>query len=129
MIADTSFLVALFIPEDELHNKAISLLETLKTKEILILDRVLEELFTVLTYKKGIIYSLEVLTKINKNKIFSIYNIDETESHLVLELATKLHKKLSFVDYAVISFTLKNNDLLLCFDEEMNKLIKILKSK
>jgi len=129
MIADTSFLVALFIPEDELHNKAISLLETLKTKEILILDRVLEELFTVLTYKKGIIYSLEVLTKINKNKIFSMYNIDETESHLVLELATKLHKKLSFVDYAVIYLTLKNNDLLLCFDEEMNKLTKIFKSK
>ncbi len=130
MIADTSFLVALFLPEDELHNKAIIKLEKVKDSEdILILDRVLEELFTVLTYKRGMQYAGNVLSKLDKNKNFFIFRLDENEWFYVIQLAVNTNKKLSFVDYAVISLALKNNEELLCFDEGINKLVDVLRPK
>lgn len=130
MIADTSFLVALFLPEDELHNKSIIKLEKVKDSEdILILDRVLEELFTVLTYKRGMQYAGNVLNKLDKNKNFFIFRLDENEWFYVIQLAVNTNKKLSFVDYAVISLALKNNEELLCFDEGINKLVDTLRPK
>ena len=129
MIVDTSFLVALFIVEDELHSKAISQLEELENKELLVLDRVLEETFTVITYKKGINYMFSVLEKINKNTSFLISRLENNECCSVLELALKINKKLSFVDYAVLYLALKTNDSLLCFDVELNKLVILLKNK
>jgi len=99
MIADTSFLVALFIEEDELHEKSINELEKNK-KEILITDRILEETFTVICYKKGVDYAL-----------------------MIYEIIKKFRKKLSFADYTVIYLALKDNEKILCFDEELNKTI------
>ena len=46
MIADTSFLVALFLAEDELHDKALGNLINYKQEKIIIPDRVLEETFS-----------------------------------------------------------------------------------
>src|SRR3989344_2488667 len=122
MIADTSFLVALYIGEDELHEKAFSKFEILTNEDILILDRVLEETFTVITYKKGIRYALNIIEKINKNKNFIIHRLDDNEFMSLTNLALKLNKKISFVDYAIINFFIKNQDSLLCFDEEINRI-------
>lgn len=127
MIADTSFLVALFIVEDHLHDKALTKLETLKSSRIIISDRVLEETFTVLTYKKGIEYALTIIEKINKNKEFDIHKLDREEGNFIIELAIKIRKKISFVDYSVIYTFLKIREELLCFDEDLLKIVKSLR--
>lgn len=127
MITDTSFLVALFLKDDDLHKLAIDKFN-LMSEEIVVLDRVFEETFTVLTYKKGIEYGLEVLNKIESNKEFSIYKINDIEWISTIEFMKKLKRKLSFVDYLVIYFALKNHhNKILSFDKEMNKVINSIK--
>ena len=128
MIADTSFIVALSLAEDHSHTKAISLLEQFDVhhEQILILDRVLEETFTVLTYKRGVTYALDIIEKFSKNKNIHIHKLDDNEWSSVLQLAVKLQKKLSFVDYSILYLYLKFREPLLCFDEEIIKLTKTL---
>ncbi|HLC86176.1 MAG TPA: PIN domain-containing protein [Candidatus Nanoarchaeia archaeon] len=122
MIADTSFLVALFIEEDELHEKSINELEKNK-KEILITDRILEETFTVICYKKGVDYALMIFEKLKNNKDIIFYQLSEEEIKKIYEIIKKFRKKLSFADYTVIYLALKDNEKILCFDEELNKTI------
>ncbi len=128
MIADTSFLVALFLAEDELHESAKKELERCKEEQILILDRVIEETFTVLCYKKGLDFSISVVEKLNKNKKILIYRLDEKEFESIIELAKNVKKKLSFVDYSVIYLNIKIGERLLCFDNEIIKVVKNMNS-
>ena len=123
MIADTSFLVALFIEEDELHNEALNELENNK-EELTIPDRVIEETFTVLNYKKGIDYALGILQKLDNNKDINIKSYNEKEWNSIIQLISKVRKKLSFVDYTIIYECLRTNEKLLCFDKEIIKTIK-----
>ncbi len=130
MISDTSFLIAFFLPEDELHDMAISKLKVLKLGDNIIISRsVLEETFTVLTYKRGVKYALNILELLEKNKNFLLLNSDENEWVAVINLAKNLKKKLSFVDYSVINLVLRTNEDLLCFDDELNKIVKVLNSR
>jgi len=122
MIADTSFLVAFFLDEDEFHDKAVKELELLNTK-IVISDRVLEETFTVLNYKKGINFVLNVIEMLERNNDIIIYKIGEKDWDSIFNLIKQLNKKISFVDYSVIYLSLKIGEKILCFDDEMNKII------
>ncbi|MBS3152646.1 PIN domain-containing protein [Candidatus Woesearchaeota archaeon] len=123
MIADTSFLVALFLAEDELHDKALGNLINYKQEKIIIPDRVLEETFTVLVYKKDINYALEVIDKLGKNNDIILYRIEEVDWTAIIRLVNKVKKKLSFVDYSVIYLCIKNGEKALCFDNEINKIV------
>lgn len=123
MILDTSFLVALFIKEDELHEKAMDLIEKLENQKLLLPDRVLEETFTVLSYKKGVKFALEVLNKLSINKDIINYRFNEAEYETILRLIKKLKKRLSFVDYIVVYLCLKNSERPLSFDEDIKRLV------
>ncbi len=123
MIVDTSFLVALFIPEDELHEKALNEIEN-NNIELIIPDRVIEETFTVMCYKKGLDYALDILEKLKINKDVIIRTINEEEFELIINLAKKLKKKLSFVDYVVIYLALNDRYKILCFDDQIIKIFK-----
>ncbi len=41
-----------------------------------------------------------------------------------MELAIKLKRKISFVDYSLIYFYLRTRDKVISFDSELNKIIK-----
>ena len=124
MIVDSSFLIALFIEEDELNERAIEFLERNKEESLLLLDRVLEETFTVITYKKGIDSALSAVEDLQKNKNIIIHKIEENEFNSIMELAIKLKRKISFVDYSLIYFYLRTRDKVISFDSELNKIIK-----
>ncbi len=125
MIADTSFLIALFLPEDELHEKAIEVLSK-NISSIVIIDRVLEETFTVLCYKKGLKFCLEVIAKIKNNKDIILAKFDEKEINAIFNLAIKINKKISFVDYAVLYYQMTFGEGILCFDNELINISKAL---
>jgi len=125
MIVDTSFLVAFFLNEDELHEKAVNNFKNVN-EHLIIPDRVLEETFTVICYKKGILYSLEILNKLKNNKDVIIYKIDYKECELIFDFAADLKKRFSFVDYIILYLTLNIPEKLLCFDDELIKTAKTL---
>ena len=47
------------------------------------------------------------------------------EHETIFQMIKKFKKKLSFVDYTVIYLALKNNGKVLCFDNQILKIIKI----
>ena len=123
MIADSSFLIALFLEEDENHD--IALKEFDENKGIItILDRVLEEIFTVFTYKKGIAFSIEAVEKILINKRFLIYYFDSGEHKAIFRLIKKVNCRISFIDYCVAYLAIIKNKSLLCYDAEINNIAK-----
>ena len=125
MIVDTSFLVAFFIPEDELHAESLQIITEIKESANLIIpNRVIEELFTVLVYKKSVQYALEIIRKLENNRNIFIYEIDEEERKVIIRMVQRYRIKMSFTDYVVAYLTLKNNEELLCFDKQVNGFVR-----
>ncbi len=123
MIADTSFLVAIFIPEDDLHKRAIKLAKEI-SGEIIIPFNVLEETFTVITYKKGVLFALQTMEKLEKNERIYFYRLEEDEWSSIKQLIRRFQRKMSFVDYIVVYLSLKNRERVLCFDRQILQLVK-----
>ncbi|MBS3136977.1 PIN domain-containing protein [Candidatus Woesearchaeota archaeon] len=119
MIADSSFLIALFIEEDGNHENAIIDFSNVGDNIILIPDRVLEETFTVVTYKKGILYTIGVLERIRLNKKCVIYHLSASEQEAIIALINKLKIRISFIDYCVAYLTIAKDEELLCYDKEI----------
>ena len=74
---------------------------------------------------KGLNYSLNSLNKLFINKDIKIYILLDMEHETIFQMIKKFKKKLSFVDYTVIYLALKNNGKVLCFDNQILKIIKI----
>ncbi|MBI5393228.1 hypothetical protein HZA96_05135 [Candidatus Woesearchaeota archaeon] len=128
MIADSSFLIALFLEQDENHDNAIIDFSKVITDLILIPDRVLEEVFTVVTYKNGILYAIKVLERIKLNKRCFIYHLNSSEEEAIFALINKLKIRISFIDYCVAYLTIIKNEELLCYDQEIISFKKKYKS-
>ncbi len=128
MIADSSFLIALFMEEDEHYNKACEEFFNCKNQKILIPDRVLEEVFTVFTYKRGIIFAIAVLEKINQNQCFVFYNIDLIEQKRIFQIIKETKTRMSFIDYCIAYLTVSRSESLLCYDQGIKNFIKKYKS-
>lgn len=124
MIVDTSFLVALFLPEDVHHQKAVSLLQKNKNHVLIIADRIIEEMLTVLIYKRNSSYALRILHKLQSNKMVQIYSVDSAVQRMVFDLIKKVGKRLSFADYVVVFLAQCYGVDVLCFDKEIKKAVK-----
>ena len=123
MIADSSFLVALFNANDPLHTRAAA---DLASSEALLTipDRILEETLTVLSYKFGWKHSLGVLDKIRENRRFEIRHLSEDEWARVIAISAEAEKKISFPDYVVIYLSRSEGTLPLTYDAQIVKLAK-----
>ncbi|MBI4399196.1 PIN domain-containing protein [Candidatus Micrarchaeota archaeon] len=119
MIVDSSFLVPFFIEEHEFNKRALQEIKKHIGEQLVVLDRVLEETFTVITYKKGIAYALDVLEQLEENKDVIIFRLDGEDFYSIIELIRDLKTKLSFVDYAVLHLSISRKEMLLCFDEQL----------
>jgi predicted nucleic acid-binding protein len=124
MIADTSFLVALFLANDEHHEKAVKMSLEGKNEEIIILDRVLEETFTVLAYKKDIEFAVECIGKLRSNRRVLVYRLDAPEEEEIFEIARDIGQRMSYVDYAILLVSKKHGQKALTFDRQLEKEIK-----
>lgn len=124
VVADTSFLYALFNDDDEHNLRSLLDFERLKDEKILVPDRVLEELFGITTYKKGIGHAFLTLDKISSNRSFLVYYIGAEEQEAIFQLARVERKRLSFVDYAAVYLARRNKERLLCFDRQLSGLLR-----
>ena len=124
MIADSSFLVAFFHPDDLSHSKAVDQFSSMSGTTVIIPDRILEETFTVLTYNKGLEFALEVLKRIHFNSELAIYPVTQHETNEIFILAETIKKKISFADYCVVYLCNKLDMKPLCFDKQILSLLK-----
>lgn len=124
MIVDASFLVALFLPEDVHHEKAVKVLKQHKDHVLIIVDRIIEETMAVLIYKKSIHYAFQVLQRLQANKMVHMYDIDARLQKDIFELMQRVGKRLSFTDYVVVFLARYYGVYALCFDKEILKLAK-----
>jgi len=128
MIADSSFLVSLFLPEDMNHENAKK--EYTKYDEYLLIPVcVLEETVNVLIYKRGFDFSLRVSDELLQNERIIVYYPDEDEILETIELMNKTKKKMSMIDYEVAYFAVQKKEALLCFDKQILSLVKLLNRK
>ena len=142
MIVDSSFLISLIIGDDELHKKAVEILEKRRGVKLEIPAPVLWETLTVLNYKKGVKLTVKIYNKKGARekteKIFNSLNqyknvlFVEIDDNFFLEAIRFMFSrklKISVVDAVVILLSIKEKKDLLTFDKEMIKIIKKLKNK
>ena len=124
MIADSSFLVSLFYNGDPLNKKADAIFNSLGDEKIILPISVIEETFTVLSYRAGTELALGFLQSTQENKDFLAYYLTPEEWQEIPKLACALKKKLSFADYFVIYLCKKTGEKPLCFDRQLLSILK-----
>ena len=122
MIADSSFLISFFTPEDVNHRRALD--EAIKdpANVFVVPDRVLEETVTTMTYKRGVGCALDLMNKLQKNRQFIIRPTREEEVKATFERIQQIQRKLSFIDYLVVEISLGLQTPLISFDRQLKAL-------
>ncbi len=123
MIADSSFLVALFHPDDKFHSKAVSEFAS-NEATITVPDRIVEEVLTVFSYRKGWKHALQILGKMRSNSRFEFRRLSERDWGGVIEMSVSIAKKISFADYVVLYLSSAEDQLPLTYDRQMLKAAK-----
>ena len=123
IIADSSFLVALFMPNDKNYDEAKRGFAQVKDR-IFVSNIILYETLTVINYKATAEEKRTVYDKIMSNKIFMINNLNETELEEILFDFLSYSNKLSFEDVSVIYLAKKSNSEVLAFDGGIHTAIK-----
>jgi predicted nucleic acid-binding protein len=123
-IGDTCYLYALFNESDALNQKARDDFREREGETIIVPDRVLEELFGITAYKRGIGMALETIKRILTNSGFAIYYMEEYEESEVFRMAEGIGKDISYVDYAILYLSKKRNEGMLTFDRQLLGLSK-----
>ena len=127
IIADSSFLVALFLKEDVNHGKAVELFK--KQGEFLVLDYALGETMTVIVYKRGIDFAKEAYDKIKANEAFDVHQISQDDIEHSYEFLFSRKKKLSFVDSIIIHFAVSRKMDIAAFDRQIGSVFRKVKKK
>ena len=117
-IADSSFLVSLFLPFDVNHEKAKKQFVEVKDK-IFIPNIILYETLTVLTYKGSPEEKKFTYEKIKSNKNFIIDHLSSSELDEILEEFISSKRKISFEDHSIINIAKKGNLKILSFDKQI----------
>ena len=123
MLADSSFLVSLFLPSDTNHEKAKKLYSNCRGY-MLIPISVFEETSNIVIYKRGMAACIEMMEQILLNEDIIVYYPDEAEMLEVFELMKKKQKKMSVIDYEVAYLAAQKKEKLLCFDKQILSLAK-----
>ncbi|MCD6482812.1 MAG: PIN domain-containing protein [Candidatus Aenigmarchaeota archaeon] len=121
-VVDSSFLVALFLPEDVNHKKAKEIFE--KEDLFMVPFDIIKETLTVITYKKGIEYSSKIWDFISSSNSFEIAL---GSSEKIVNFYLSLKKKISFFDASVLYFALTNKAEPCTSDKQLMKVWKTLR--
>ncbi|MBU0527626.1 PIN domain-containing protein [Candidatus Micrarchaeota archaeon] len=123
IVADSSFLVSLFLPNDINHSEAKEIF-TKTTDKIFISNIILYETLTVINYKGGNREKSDAYEKIRSNRSFVIGNLNNSELELILQKFVSAKNKLSYPDISVVYLTKKSKTNALSFDKDLIKAIK-----
>jgi len=114
-VADSSFLVALFLPYDVNHEKAKELFK--ESESVIIPFEILIETLTVLLYKENIEFVRNVYELLEATETFIIYYDNRRYIDKALMLFLNQSNKLSYFDYAAICLSKLLKQDLLTFDK------------
>jgi len=128
MIADSSFLISLFADYDSNHEQALKIIEGVEEK-IIVPCEVVSEVFTFFSHKQGIDEAAATVERILRGNIFSVYFMNENEWLDAFEISKLQKRKMSFVDYQVAYLAYEKKQKLLCFDKQLNSLLKNLEER
>ncbi len=123
VLADSSFLIGLYLPEDTNHEKAREFFEK-NQKQILIPFEVLTETFTFLNNSKGIEIVAKVYIELQQNKLVQIMQPLQREIHekaFRRFLSQTKEEKLSYVDCIQLTLAKERKIELISFDIKLNK--------
>lgn len=119
VIADTSFLISLFVSEDQNHAEAVRIWNQPEVRDVAIPDRVIEELLTVLTYKQGIQFALDTYEKTRASKNTTLRRTSEDEWEQTIASMKTRNKKIGFTDYLLIYLASESEEKVLSFDRQL----------
>lgn len=116
---DTTFIVALFVSNDQWHQKAVEIFEKIKLDEFIISKLVIAETITVLKNKLNTKEIREIYRTLPK--IFNV--IDDSEFFDdAMEIFVKYDSKISFFDSMYIYLMKKENITeILSFDSDFDR--------
>ena len=121
VIADSSFLISLYSPEDTNHAKAKEFFEK-NEKEILIPFEVLTETFTFLNSAKGIETVRKIYPELQQSKQFHIAQPLERPMHekaFRRFLSQAKEEKLSYVDCVQLTLAKEKAIKIITFDKKL----------
>lgn len=124
IVLDSSFIVSLFLPDDENHAKALELFGKHSAEEMLCTDIVLFETMTVLNYKKGIAFVKDANTRLMENRKLQIVYLNENERKEILAEFLEQTGKMSMEDVSVVHTCSKTLSSALTFDKEILKKLR-----
>lgn len=122
IIIDSSFWVALFLPQDSNHDIAVKIAKEIDivNQTVFINNFVIEETLTILTYKGTKNIAAEFLNAMNDIGI--LYTSSSIDEHIGYFYVTK--HKISFADHSIIFDAIKYNLHLITFDKQQEKIWK-----
>ena len=122
-VADSSFLVSLFIPADKHHKEAVEIFEA--EDKFLVPEDIIKETLTVVAYKLGYAKMKEVWKFLFNSDVFEIVSGDFNK---LVNFYLSLSKKTSFFDACVIYFSLIESSEPASFDRQLLSVWKAIRS-
>jgi len=117
-IIDTSFFISLFLEEDINHEEAKNILKekSILTNDVIMNPFIIEEVFTILTYKWWKKFSDNFFKSL---KIFNII-YSSTSMEKYINFYSNVEQKISFADISIIYDWIYYNCELISFDKQQN---------
>lgn len=123
ILIDANIFLSFFDQTEELHTQAVYLFESFQEtgQRVILLDHVIQEIFTVFFYKKESTDALKFLSLIKSEPYISI--IDTSIPHLESAVALATHEefqpRLSCIDWLLLFCAKLWNVELLTFDRQL----------
>ncbi|MFA5930067.1 MAG: PIN domain-containing protein [Candidatus Micrarchaeia archaeon] len=121
MVLDTSFLVSLFLPEDDNHAKALEMFENHRNEEMLLIDTILFETLSVLNRRHGVEAAKSAYEKLVANTKLQVHYLTDAQRKEVLEQFLSQKGRLSTADMSVVHACKTALAAPLAFDKELLK--------
>lgn len=121
-LADSSFLLALFLSGDRNHGSADR--EAAKSEPILVLSEVLGETLGVLQKRKGIDFARLVKQWIEGKPHFQFAFTQRTHFDAASRIFMKAPERLNYVDSIVAAYAIASATTLLTYDEDLRGALK-----
>lgn len=118
LVFDSNYFVALFSPDDSLHNQAAGLVNLIAEHSVIISNLIFAEIITVLSQKRGHDFAVQIGDYLLGSPLIKITHLDYLHHQASWKIFQSLHSKnVSFVDCTTLAMMQSEGiDTLVTFD-------------
>lgn len=124
IILDSNIFIALFFPEDPLHEKATGFLELLENRKFMYTSEVLEEVVTIIAIRKNSELAITVKNTLQEN--FTIFPEKISKEGIWSDFESLSPHRFSYTDVSLYSLSKKFGVEVLTFDDKLKKRIQMI---